>query len=79
MKCALEAKWHSDLAGKFSGAGRPILIQPLIGIIEFEFPSAVEVDPVGALELRLRIFGAGNFLSRQRQRGQREHYLKSHG
>ena len=53
---AFKAERHGDGAGEFVAAGGPIVVQAGVGVVEFELPAAVEVQPELTLELRLRIF-----------------------
>ena len=53
----------------FSRAGGPVCLQAGVAVVEFELPAAVEILPVLALELRLGVFGTGNILRGQCERG----------
>ena len=53
LSAAFEAERHRDGAGEFVAAGCPVGVQAGVGVVEFEFPGAVEILPEFALELRL--------------------------
>jgi hypothetical protein len=55
----LGRKRYHDAAGKLLAGGRPLLIESDVLGIEFKIPGAVEVLPLGALKLGLRIFRPG--------------------
>ncbi len=57
---ALETERDGNGAAEAVRASRPELRQAGVLVVEIELPGAVEVHPGFALELGLRVFGAGN-------------------
>jgi hypothetical protein len=58
-EAALKTIGDGNVPGEFVRGGGPIGVQAGVGVVEFEFPGAVEGEPAGALELGLGIFGRG--------------------
>ena len=74
----LEGEGHDDGAAELLRAGRPVLRQPGVGIVELELPLAVQALPLFALELRLGIFGTRDLLRRGDGTGGRQDQQASH-
>src|SRR5689334_25298568 len=53
---ALKTERHRDAPGEAVSGRGPAILQPAIVVIKFELPGAVEVHPLLALELGLRVF-----------------------
>ena len=51
---------HQDLTSRREGALGPSRALPLVAKVERKLPAAVEVDPLGALEIGARVLGEGN-------------------
>ncbi len=59
---AFEAKRHQDRLAEILGAVGPIVLDSNVFVVELELPGAVQVQPLFALKLGLRVFRAGNGL-----------------
>ena len=67
---AFKTERHGDVAVEFLRAGGPVFFEAAVAVVEGELPAAIEVYPLLALELRLRIFRARNILGAdERERG----------
>src|SRR5580704_14367710 len=68
---ALKTEWDSNAAIEFLLAAGPVLVQSAVDIVKCKFPATVEVHPLLALELRLRVFGARDLLREQQRSAQK--------